>query len=213
MTHHPRSFSVRFGCFVLFVASVAGGLVRADEKPSLPKAFLNGTGPGWKALGENDFVNVNCDEETWTWKDGVAHCTGRPTGVIRSKKQYTNFELVLQWRHLREAGNSGVFVWSPPESLKNLKPNQLPHGIEVQVLDHGYATQYEKRQKKKPDWFTTHGDVFPVGSSKMKPFPPVSPDGIAPAQFLPWPRPDKQPSVLCPADSTSKDQDNSVPSR
>ena len=45
------------------------------------------------------------------------------------------------------------------------------------MLDHGYAEQYEKKTGKKADWFTTHGDVFPVGSSKMKPFPPVSPDG------------------------------------
>jgi hypothetical protein len=53
----------------------------------------------------------------------------------------------------------------------------LPHGIEVQVLDLGYAEQFEKRTGKKPDWFTCHGDVFPVGSSKMTPFPPISPDG------------------------------------
>ena len=44
-------------------------------------------------------------------------------------------------------------------------------------LDHGYAEQYEKQSGKKADWFTTHGDVFPVGKTKMTPFPPVSPDG------------------------------------
>ncbi len=48
--------------------------------------------------------------------------------------------------------------------------------IEVQVLDHGYTEKYEKSSGKKADWFTTHGDVFPVGSSKMKPFPPVAPN-------------------------------------
>jgi hypothetical protein len=47
----------------------------------------------------------------------------------------------------------------------------------VQVLDHGYAEQFEKANGKKPDWFTTNGDVFPVEKSKMKPFPPVAPDG------------------------------------
>ncbi|RYD34104.1 MAG: DUF1080 domain-containing protein, partial [Verrucomicrobiaceae bacterium] len=36
---------------------------------------------------------------------------------------------------------------------------------------------YEKSSGKKADWFTCHGDVFPVGESKMKPFPPLSPDG------------------------------------
>jgi len=156
---------------------------KKDAGDSLPAAKIDGAGPGWKQLGEKAFVNVNCDEKTWTWKDGVAHCTGKPTGVIRSSKQYQNFELVLQWRHLKSGGNSGVFVWSPEASLKGLEPNRLPHGIEVQVLDHGYAENYEKRTGKKPDWFTTNGDVFPVGSSKMTPFPPTSPNG---QRSFPW---------------------------
>ena len=68
-----------------------------------------------------------------------------------------------QLRHLRlGAGRS---------RSKDLQAGPLPPGgIEVQVLDHGYAEQYEKATGKKPDWFTTNGDVFPVGSSKMKPF-------------------------------------------
>ena len=75
-------------------------------------------------------------------------------------------------------GNSGVFVWASEASLDGLKPGSLPRGgIEVQVLDHGYAEQFEKQTGKKGDWFTTHGDVFPVGTSKMTPFAPTSPDG------------------------------------
>lgn len=156
--------------------SLASGMAIADE-PASPRAFVDGVGPGWVALSLKDFEKVNCEDSTWSEKDGVIHCTGTPVGVTRSKKQYTNFELVSEWRHLKFAGNSGFFVWSPEASLTNLKPNSLPHGIEVQVLDNGYAEQYEKNQKKKPDWFTTHGDVFPVGSSKLKPFPPLSPNG------------------------------------
>ena len=158
---------------VLFLSACMGSAV-ADE-PSPPKAFIDGTGPGWRQLGGEDFVNVNCAEDTWTWENGFAKCTGKPVGVIRSKEKVTNFELVVQWRHLKSAGNSGVFVWVPEESL-NIKPGQLPKGIEVQVLDHGYKEQYEKSSGKKADWFTTNGDVFPVGV-KMTPFPPVSPSG------------------------------------
>ena len=154
--------------------------MQADEEaapaPLPARAFIDGTGPGWVDLGEADFANVNCSPDTWSWTDGIAHCTGKPTGVIRSQKMLTNFELVLHWRHLKASGNSGVFVWTQPESLEGLQPNQLPRGIEVQVLDHGYAEEYEKRTGKKSDWFTTNGDVFPVGS-KMKPFPPVAPNG------------------------------------
>ena len=139
-------------------------------------AKIDGTGPGWRSLGEKDFTNVNTDPDTWTWSEAGVSCTGKPVGVIRSKKIYTNFELVVEWKHLKPAGNSGVFVWTPESSL-NIPPGKLPGGIEVQVLDLGFAEQYEKRTGKKSDWFTTHGDVFPVGGSKMKPFPPVSANG------------------------------------
>jgi hypothetical protein len=106
------------------------------------------------------------------------HCTAAPVGVTRTVKPVANFELVAQWRHLRSGGNSGIFVWAPEAAMAGLKPNALPKGgIEVQILDHGFAEQYEKKTKKKGTFFTTHGDVFPVGTSKMTPFPPTSPNG------------------------------------
>ena len=162
---------------LLGLSLIAGSTTAADKPATLPKAFVDGTGPGWKALGVKDFVNVNCDKDTWSWKDGVFYCTGKPVGVTRSAKIYTNFELVAGWRHMKSAGNSGVFVWTIPKSLEGLKPNKLPNGIEVQILDHGYAKRYTKRTGKKSDWFTTNGDVFAVGKSKMKPFPPLSKNG------------------------------------
>ena len=164
------------------VASVAGSMrlspAEAAEAaaPNLPKACIDGTGPGWREWTLEDFVNVNCDEDTWKWEDGMFKCTGSPVGVIRSKEKVTNLELVVEWRHLKSAGNSGVFFWIPEESLKDLPKGKLPHGIEVQVLDHGYTEEYEK-SGNKADWFTSNGDVFPVGVSDMKPFPPVAPDG------------------------------------
>lgn len=167
---------VACACLALLNFSLPTSAALAAEGAA-PKAFVDGSGPGWTALGEADFVNVNCAPDTWKWDGGEAHCSGQPVGVIRSQKMYTNFELVAQWRHRRSGGNSGIFVWGTEASLKPLKPGQLPHGIEVQVLDHGYAEQYEKRTGKKPDWFTTNGDVFPVGDTTMKPFGPVAPDG------------------------------------
>ncbi|HTD66753.1 MAG TPA: DUF1080 domain-containing protein [Candidatus Limnocylindria bacterium] len=149
------------------------------QDTAIPKAFVDGTGLGWSALSEEHFTRVNCDTNTWNWTNGLVHCTGRPIGVIRTTVLHTNFELVVQWRHLQSGGNSGVFVWATPESIKALEEGKgrLPTGIEVQVLDHGYTEQYEKQHKKKADWFRTDGDVFPTGSTKMTPFPPVSPNG------------------------------------
>src|SRR5688572_5074193 len=161
-------------CFIAANTSAQEDTKGAESKS--PSAKIDGTWPGWTALGRNEFVNGNCEEDTWKWSENLIECTGKPTGVVRSQKVYTNFELVVEWRHLKPAGNSGVFVWTPEASL-NIQPGQLPHGIEVQVLDLAFADQYEQRTGKKGDWFTTHGDVFPVGESKMMPFPPTSPNG------------------------------------
>ncbi|MBW3597464.1 MAG: DUF1080 domain-containing protein [Planctomycetes bacterium] len=170
--------SISTFCVVLTSLFIAVPAVMADEPESFPKAFIDGTGPSWQELGEKDFVTVNGDPDTWVWKEGVAHCKGTPVGVTRSQKPYTNFELVAQWRHLKSGGNSGVFLWAPESALTDLPRGKLPPGgIEVQVLDTGFAEQFEKRTGKKSDWFTTHGDVFPVGTSKMDPFPPTSPNG------------------------------------
>ncbi|MEI6684735.1 MAG: DUF1080 domain-containing protein, partial [Planctomycetota bacterium] len=140
--------------------------------------LITGKGEGWIPLTENDFQNVNTDPDTCKWMDGTIFCKGTPVGVTRSKKKYTNFEMVATWRHMKHAGNSGIFLWASEDGLEGLKPGQLPKaGIEVQILDHGYAENYEKTNKKKSDWFTTHGDVFPVGKSKMTPFEPKSPKG------------------------------------
>ena len=173
--HSSRRLAV-LSLLALALSAASGGA--AEPAAEIPKAFIDGAGLGWRTLGATDFTNVNCAADTWTWKpDGVA-CTGKPVGVTRSVRPYTNFELVVEWRHLKPGGNSGVFVWATEEALKDLKPDKLPPGgIEVQVLDHGYTEQYEKSSGKKATWFTTNGDVFAVGKSKMKPFPPLSPDG------------------------------------
>lgn len=173
---HP----LRVAAACLTLALAAWPAAHGDETPFLPAALINGTGPGWRALGEEDFVNVNLDDDTFTWQDGRIKCTGQPIGVIRSRTPYTNLELVVEWRHLTEGGNSGIFVWATEESIKELSEPRggLPHGIEVQVLDLAYAEQYEQQTGRKADWFTSHGDVFPTGVAKMKPFPPVAPDGM-----------------------------------
>ncbi len=162
------------------------GSIHAADPTDAParRAFIDGTEPGFRELTAKDFTKVNSHDDTWKWGNGLLHCTGKPTSVMRTVKEITNFEMVVEWRHLKEGGNSGIFVWTTPESIQRLTQRfadtgkgGLPDGIEVQVLDHGYTAQYEARFKKPADWFTTHGDVFPVRAAKMTPFPPVAPNG------------------------------------
>src|SRR5882762_5532080 len=142
----------------LLVIALAGSARAADETDFVP--LFNGRDlTGW--------VNANCAPETWSVRDGMIHCTGRPTGAMRTARQYENFVLEVEWRHLQKGGNSGVFIWGTPIAAPAVP---FLRGIEVQVLDHGYAEQYEKENGKKSDWFTTHGDVFPIHGATMKPF-------------------------------------------
>ena len=137
-----------------FAFSAILSLSRADEEGFAP--MFNGKDlSGW--------VNANCAPETWSIKDGVVSCTGTPTGAMRTEKQYENFILECEWRHLTSGGNSGVFIWGSPISAPGVP---FLRGIEVQVLDHGYMKHADP---KKPRWFTTHGDVFPIHGATMEP--------------------------------------------
>ncbi len=169
----------RLTLFTLCIAALMNAPPQAQQSDSTAKrAFVDGTGPGWKTLVETDFAGVNGNADTWTWKGDILVSSGVPIGVLRTRQKYTNFELVIEWRHLKPAGNSGVFAWVPDQAVAQLKPGVLPeYGIEVQMLDHGFRDQYEKSSGRKGDWFTTHGDIFAVGKSKLTPFAPTSPNG------------------------------------
>ena len=149
-------------------------------KETSPRAFIDGE--GWETLTLEDFINVNGNEDTWSQVEDRIVCTGKPLGGARTKEMLENFELVLEWKHHTHAGNSGVFLWCPPSAFEDLPPGNLPRsGIEVQVLDLGYEENWLKSKGQQSNWFTSHGDVFPVGGSSMKAFTPqityTYPDG------------------------------------
>jgi hypothetical protein len=129
-----------------------------------------GSRPIFNGRDLRGWVNVNCAPETFTVREGMIHCDGIPTGALRTERQYENFILELEWRHLKPGGNAGVFIWSGPMPALG---QPFLRAIEVQVLDHGYG---------KSDWFTTHGDIFPIHGSTMTPFSPSRGDRSFPKE-------------------------------
>src|SRR5262245_17148651 len=68
--------------------------------------------PRFNGKDLSGWVNVDCAPGTWSVRDGMIFCTGIPTGVLRTSRQYENYILELDWMHLHKGGNSGLFVHS-----------------------------------------------------------------------------------------------------
>lgn len=105
------------------------------------------------------WVNVNTDESTWRRQKGVLICSGRPIGVMRSEKEYENFILHIEWKHIEPGGNSGVFVWS---DAKPAEESRLPNGVEVQMLELDWVKLNTKDGVAPPEAYV-HGELFGVG--------------------------------------------------
>ncbi|MCA9005566.1 MAG: DUF1080 domain-containing protein [Planctomycetaceae bacterium] len=133
---------------VLFVLSTACA-VQAADLPQYKPLFNGKDLTGW--------VNVNTDKDTWYVKDGMLVCTGHPIGVMRTDRQYENFLLHIEWRHMEAGGNSGVFAWSEgtvPEGRR------LPKGMEIQMLELDWVNQHKMKDGSLPPIAYVHGELF-----------------------------------------------------
>ncbi|KPK41485.1 MAG: hypothetical protein AMK72_15170 [Planctomycetes bacterium SM23_25] len=127
-------------------------------------------GEQWKDLFNgkdlSGWVNVNTDQDTWTVRDGLLVCSGHPIGVMRTEKQYENFILHIEWRHMESGGNSGVFVWSQgalPEGRR------LPKGVEVQMLELDWVNLHKQKDGTPQPIAYVHGELFGAGGLKTTP--------------------------------------------
>jgi len=111
------------------------------------------------------WVNVNTAPDTWKVKDGILMCSGHPIGVMRSEKQYENFILHIEWKHLEPGGNSGVFLWS---AARPGEKNRLPDGLEVQMLELEFPEMHKKDGVPLSPGYV-HGDLFGVGGVTIVP--------------------------------------------
>jgi hypothetical protein len=107
------------GFFMIFSVALAGE----------PQKLFNGKDfEGWTFDGLDPAV---APEAVWSVSEGILVCKGRPPGVIRTLKDYSNYELLVEWRWAPGAkpGNSGVLIHAS-------KPKEMfawPKSIEVQL--------------------------------------------------------------------------------
>ncbi len=154
------AFSILAITFAVAICPSAKGESPKEATPWVP--LFNGNDlSGW--------IPVNVAPSTFTARDGMIISTGKPTGVLRTEKMYENFIVELEWRHMHPGGNAGLFIWGD-----GLPSTGIPftRGIEIQILDNAYNAN------GKNEWFTTHGDIFPIHGAKMKPMGNVAKSGV-----------------------------------
>jgi hypothetical protein len=120
-----------------------------QEEDGFKRLFNGKNLDGWQ--------RVNTAQSTWSVKDGMLICTGKPTGELRTERMYQNFILEVEWRHMKPKGNAGIFVWADDITSKGVP---FHRSIEIQVLENAYGNTRG---------YTTHGDIFPIHGAKMTP--------------------------------------------
>ncbi|MFO0826837.1 MAG: DUF1080 domain-containing protein [Phycisphaerales bacterium] len=92
--------------------------------PAAIRLFDGTSLAGWK-----QFLPEGDPSKVWSVKDGAIHCEGNPVGYLVTEKEFTNFELTLEWRFdpAKGEGNSGVL-------LRVQQPDKVwPKSVEAQL--------------------------------------------------------------------------------
>jgi len=105
-----------------------------------------------------NWINVNTEKATWEVRDSILVCKGLPIGVARSEREFENYLLHVEWRHMEPGGNSGMFMWSEAVPGKN----RLPDGVEVQMLELDWVKLNTKNGVEPPIAYV-HGELFGTG--------------------------------------------------
>jgi hypothetical protein len=85
---------------------------------------------GWTKVIK--FEEGCCPDTTWSIKDGVISCTGRPFGYLMTQQSYANYKLHVEyrWSAKSEQQNSGIFIHKTgPDDFF------LPKAIETQLKE------------------------------------------------------------------------------
>lgn len=160
---------MRLACAFTLVLGLIPPLAFAVEKST------DGFVPMFNGKDLTGWVNVNCHPGTFFIKDDMVVTTGKPTGYLRTAKQYENFIADFEWMHLPEkpgaVGNSGFFVWADPIPATG---TGYTRGIEVQVLVNLTYTD----KKTGAVTASSHGDLFSIWGATCVPDRP-HPNGSA----------------------------------
>jgi hypothetical protein len=98
-------------CFAFAsVNSVSAQEPKTAITPTNHTELFNGTNfDGWTFCMKNDAD----PGKTWSVTNGMIHCTGIPSGYLRTTQTYSNYVVTIEWRFVKiapKADNTGVLV-------------------------------------------------------------------------------------------------------
>ncbi len=121
---------------VLLLAVLISATAAAADDQGQPCPLFDGESlAGW------DYFLVEPDvkmEDVWSVRDGLLICKGKPNGYLATKKDFTNFKLVVEWRWApgEKPGNSGVLMRITGEKM------MLPNCVEAQLAHNKAGDMY-----------------------------------------------------------------------
>src|SRR5947209_4175191 len=110
---------------LLVLPFLALTVAHAAHEPGYRPLFDGQSLAGWEGAGQPA-------EKCWKVEDGAIVCTGAKGTWLRSKEQFGDFNLRLEYK-LKAGGNSGAYIREPEDGTHHGDGA----GIEVQVLDDG----------------------------------------------------------------------------
>ncbi|MCP4256987.1 MAG: DUF1080 domain-containing protein [Planctomycetes bacterium] len=95
-------------------------------------------------------------KDAWKVREGMIYCTGKPTGFLRTEKEYSDYKLVFEWRWPEKPGNSGVLLhMSDQEKIWPLcMEAQLMHTKAGDLIGMGCKFNENKAKKDGPISYT-----------------------------------------------------------
>jgi hypothetical protein len=109
-------------------------------------------------------------KNTWSVTNGVIHCTGKPTGYLRTTQVYSNYFLTVVWRFVKiapKADNTGILVHiqSPDKVWPQCVQVQGKHGHQGDLFLMAGAESKEHKGKDANTPIPISGDSVenPVG--------------------------------------------------
>jgi len=164
------------GTVMLAVAVCLAGTAAAAEKRGEAVALFDGKSlAGWDCFLQDANVQM---EDVWSVRDGVLTCKGEPLGYLFTKKEYTNYQLIVEWRWApgTEPGNSGLLLRIAGDPI-----SFLPKCVEAQLKSgdagdlwgfYGASIQGDADRMRVVKDHELLGDFAGVGKIKANEKPP-----------------------------------------